>query len=131
MLFALLATGCAAHSGTSPQHDATSSCSLKVLDRLYFGMDSPDGPVGDVAWQGFLREVVTPLFPDGLTILDAHGQWLGKDKRIVHEASHIVEILHDDSEKANRSVVAIAGEYRKRFHQEAVLVMTSSVRACL
>lgn len=125
-----LLTACAPHTPPQPHSVVADTCSAKILDRLYFGADSPQGPVSDADWQAFLREVVTPLFPEGLTVIDAHGQWLGNDKRIVRESSRIVELLHDDTERAHRSVSAIAREYRERFHQEAVLLVTTPVRAC-
>src|SRR5258707_8051902 len=33
--------------------------------------------VGEAAWSRFLAREITPRFPDGLTVLDAAGQWPG------------------------------------------------------
>src|SRR5258705_1383008 len=33
--------------------------------------------VGEAAWSRFLAREITPRFPDGLTVLDAAGQWRG------------------------------------------------------
>ena len=46
-----------------------------VRDVLYFGRNRPaGGEVADADWEAFLGAVVTPRFPDGLTIVEAHGQ---------------------------------------------------------
>ena len=31
--------------------------------------------VDDAAWASFLADTATPRFPNGLTVLDARGQW--------------------------------------------------------
>src|SRR5687768_12410641 len=57
-----------------------------VTDRLYFGRGVRDGEtVSDSAWAAFLREVVTPRFPDGLTVYRAEGQWREDDGLILRE----------------------------------------------
>ena len=56
---------------------------------LYFGAAVPGSTdtVDAVEWQRFLDSSVTPRFPDGLTWLDARGQWRGKDGRVIGEPS--------------------------------------------
>ena len=49
--------------------------------------------VTDEAWRGFLAAEVTPRFPDGLTVLDANGQWRGDDDVILRERSKVLLIL--------------------------------------
>ena len=93
-----------------------------VRDVLYFGRNRPSGGVvTDAEWQQFLAEIVTPRFPDGLTIVEATGQWRGKSGAIEQERSEIVTLLHKGDESAKAAVVAITAEYTRRFHQEAVL----------
>ena len=44
--------------------------------RLFFGRSQGTVEVvTDEAWQAFLATEITPRFPDGLTVLDAAGQW--------------------------------------------------------
>lgn len=107
------------------------TCSERRLDRLVFGLDTPDGAIDDAQWQRFLRDSVTPRFPDGLTVHDTHGQWRGADGRIVREQSRVVEIVHDNSEDGRRRIAAIVADYRKRYRQEAVLVISQRATACL
>src|SRR5215210_5009412 len=66
-----------------------------VADRLFCGRSIPGGgSVSDEEWTAFVDGVVTPRFPDGLTIWRADGQWRGKDGTLVHEPVMVIEILH-------------------------------------
>jgi hypothetical protein len=100
-----------------------------VSDRLYCGRSVPGGGmVSDVEWALFMSEVVTPRFPDGLTVWRAEGQWR-EGETIVHEPSMVIEILNHGEPAAVASIEAIAREYRKRFRQTAVLRVTVPARA--
>lgn len=100
-----------------------------LADRLFCGRSIPGGgSVSDEEWAAFLRDVVTPRFPEGLTVWTAEGQWRGRDGAIVREPVMIIEILHPLSAELDRSITEIADEYRRRFHQEAVLRVTLPAR---
>jgi hypothetical protein len=97
-----------------------------VSDALYFGLSKPaGGVVTDAEWEAFLRDVVTPRFPDGLTVWTARGQWRGADGAVAREESRVVQLLHRPSAAADSSIVAIVAEYRSRFAQEAVMRVRS------
>ncbi|MFL6125600.1 DUF3574 domain-containing protein [Actinophytocola sp.] len=85
---------------------------------LYFGGSRPDGSVITPAqFELFLDKEVTPAFPDGLTWLEAHGQWMGGK-----EDSYVLIILYPFSDrKANRELEEIRGDYKAQFDQESVL----------
>ena len=103
-----------------------------ISDRLFFGRDIPGGgTVSDANWAGFLEEVVSPRFPQGLTVWRADGQWLDEDGRTVSEAVFVVEVLHPPGAEHDRALAEIADEYRRRFRQEAVLRVTVEVRSRL
>jgi hypothetical protein len=93
----------------------------QVSETFYFGTAKPQGVVSAKEWSDFLAEVVTPRFPQGLTVWPAAGQWRGEDGRIVHEASFVLRLVHSGSAKEEAAVQTIASEYKKRFEQEAVL----------
>ena len=101
-----------------------------VADRLYFGRNIPGGSatVTDSAWSVFLREVVTPRFPAGLTVYRAEGQWRGEDGTIVGEQSFVLEVVHPAGPAAEADLLAIAEEYKRRFNQEAVMRVTLPAR---
>jgi len=98
-------------------------------DVLYFGTAKPDGEVTAADWDAFLRDVVTPRFPEGFTAWRAAGQWSAADGRIVREGSYVLSIVHPEDAKADAAIRAIAGEYKTRFRQEAVLRVES--RTCV
>ncbi|TWI03441.1 uncharacterized protein DUF3574 [Luteimonas cucumeris] len=107
------------------------TCDQRRVDRLLFGMNTPDGAIDEVEWQRFLAEVVTPRFPDGLTVYNARGQWRGESGRIEREDSRAVEIVHGDEVSGRARIAEIVAEYKRRYRQEAVLVISSSAQVCL
>jgi hypothetical protein len=122
---------------TAPEHQnllqaADSGCGpggrAFVRTSLYFGLSRPTGPVDDVEWQEFLREEVTPRFPDGLTVWEAAGQWRGPNARIVQERAKVLLLVHDGKPKANLALAQVVARYKSRFQQESVL--WESARVC-
>lgn len=95
--------------------------------RLYMGRGGPEGEVvSDSEWDAFLAETVTPRFPDGLTVLDAKGQWRGSDDVIQKESSKVLIILAtSDDEDAENLIREVADSYKRRFEQESVLKTVS------
>lgn len=91
-------------------------------DTLFFGRAIPSGgQVSDAEWTAFLDSTVTPAFPQGLTVIDAAGQWRGVSGEVVRERSKLVVLLHARGEKDDAAIATIIGTYRQRFAQEAVL----------
>ena len=120
----ILASGACATRPTGPPPDPEI-----VADRLFFGRAIPGGgAVSDTEWRAFLEEVVTPAFPGGLTVWRADGQWLDEQGRIVREPVMVVEVIHETGPAAEAAIVRVADEYRRRFHQEAVLRVTEDAR---
>jgi hypothetical protein len=80
--------------------------------------------VSEAAWARFLAREVTPRFPDGLTVVDALGQWRDRDTgRIVRERSKRVEIVLPGSEDDAAKLDAVVAAYKSRFRQQAVGVV--------
>lgn len=99
-----------------------------LSDRLFCGRSIPaGGTVSDPEWETFLRDVVTPRFPDGFTVHRGRGQWRG-ETGITAEEVMILEVLHPYSAETDRLMREIAEEYRVRFGQEAVLRVTMPAR---
>lgn len=93
-----------------------------IEDRLFFGLSRPDGGlVDDAQWQEFLRDEVTPRFPQGLTVVEASGQWRNADGSLSREPSRELTLAHADDAANEAAVVAITQAYKRRFAQEAVL----------
>ncbi|HET9983799.1 MAG TPA: DUF3574 domain-containing protein [Longimicrobiales bacterium] len=103
-----------------------------VAERLTFGRSIPGGgSVSDEEWATFLRDVITPRFPRGLTVWRAEGQWLDPRSTLVREPVVVVEIVHEASADVGAALRDIAHEYKRRFHQDAVLGVTAPVSARL
>lgn len=124
-VFGLLLTGSLAScekEDVKPQPEVTEQW---VLDRLYFGRSMPNGEEVTVeAWDIFVNDIITPRFPDGLTLLDAQGQWQEEDGVIIRESTFILEVVHPESTADDDKLKAIIEEYKKRFEQESVLRVT-------
>jgi hypothetical protein len=93
---------------------------------LFFGTAiKGHATVAPRAWSQFLAEEVTPRFPDGLTIFDAHGQWRGANGRIVQETAHVLVVLYRPDDTSEAKIEAIRNAYEKRFHQDSVMRVES------
>ena len=124
--FVLVLAGSAA-CATLPPPDGLRSAHL---ERLYFGRNiGTTGVVSDSAWASFVREVITPNFPEGSTVWDAAGQWRAPDGTMVRERSFVVELLHLVTPDVEQRVQRVMQEYKSRFAQLSVLRMITNVRA--
>jgi hypothetical protein len=125
-----LASACATGSRSAPGATVQLSGVQNVVDdKLVFGRSIPTGgTVSDSAWDAFMREVVTPGFPAGLTVWRAQGQWLDPRGTTAREAVVIVEVVHPLGDPADSVFARVANEYRQRFHQDAVLRITFNAR---
>lgn len=102
----------------------------QIRTTLYFAQLRLSGrPIRAREWQGFLRDEVTPRFPDGLTAWDARGQWRSPSGRVDHEPSKVLVLVHPDSEAARAAVQEVIAVYRKAFDNESVL--WESARVCV
>lgn len=117
-LTVLADVGCAHEFG--PICDSTERSMTR--ETLYFGRNKPGGgTVSDDEWRGFLNDSITTRFPDGLTLVEARGQWRGATGRVEQEASMVVTIFHNGDAAPKRRILEITSEYMQRFQQEAVL----------
>lgn len=77
--------------------------------------------VTDVQWAAFMRDVLTPAFPDGLTAVDAEGQWRNPATgAISHQPSTLVIVAAPDTDATRRRLDDVMARYRARFHQQLV-----------
>ncbi|MCL2428896.1 MAG: DUF3574 domain-containing protein [Alphaproteobacteria bacterium] len=78
----------------------------------------------DRAWSDFLRTIITPRFPDGLTVLDGSGQFHDRQTGAIgSEASLIVIIATENGRRTGFKLAKIASEYTSRFHQQSVGIL--------
>ena len=80
--------------------------------------------VSDADWARFLAEEATPRFPEGLTVVDAKGQWHDRSRgAIIRERSKMVTIVLPDEPGGRERLSALAEAYKRRFRQESVLTV--------
>lgn len=97
---------------------------------LYFGSQKPDGSaVNEAEFEQFVDDVITPRFPDGLTLLTGYGQFRNSANVIVEEQSFVLILLYPrDDREAGSEIEEIRTAYKDVFEQESVLRVDSMVR---
>ena len=96
---------------------------------MYFGLTRSTGMVSETEWQAFLNENVTPRFPNGLTVLEADGQYRQSDGTIVRERSKVLVIFHDQKPATREALETLVVRYKETFAQESVLWESTHVCA--
>jgi hypothetical protein len=117
ILLLVVLVGCGTMNGLSCRGDGQ----LAVQELLYFGTATPSGRVTPEAWTKFIGEIVTPRFPEGLSVWQASGQWRSASGEVIREPSYVMSLVHPDEATASKAVQEIIASYKTRFHQEAVL----------
>ena len=118
----LIATACAAED----VYECPAGSELNVEYRLFMGRNS-DGVevVSDQDWAVFLQDIVTPRFPNGLTVLDGEGQWQLESGDIERERSKVLVILSPQGGDAQAHLAEVATSY-KDFFDQGVVIQTSA-----
>jgi hypothetical protein len=82
-------------------------------------------PVTEAEWARFMAEIVTPAFPDGLTVLDGMGQWRNAAGQISREDSKALLLVlpAQDQAAASARLAPVAAAWKARFAQESVLTV--------
>ena len=89
---------------------------------LYFGRGlGGDAIVSEEAFEDFLDGIVTPLFPDGLSVVDVAGQFRDSEGTIVREPTKLLIVLVPDADVVAADVETIVAAYKERFDQQSVL----------
>ena len=110
---------------TAPAPRCAGNEQRSINELIYFGTATPDGAVTEQQWSDFLRDVVTPRFPQGLTTWPAAGQWRSADGGLTRENSHVLNLVHGGDAAAEQAVRELVETYKQRFRQEAVLRVKS------
>jgi uncharacterized protein DUF3574 len=113
------------------QGDAARPAVAKAWARseLYFGVGSEDAQgadagISEAQWRAFLDQEVTTRFPDGLTVFDAYGQWLNRDRGSAEPSrlkSKVLVILHEDTPQRTADIEAIRLAWKQATRHQSVL----------
>ncbi len=90
---------------------------------LFFGTAKRDGAVTPDDFNRFLDDVVTPLFPDGLTVTRVDGRFRGEGGVTIKEDSYVLVLLYpvEGLKASSANIDLIRREYMRRHQQESVL----------
>ncbi len=97
-----------------------------LIVTFYFGKNIPNQPLlTDAQWAEFAAKIITPAFPDGLTVADGQGQWMNpKTGAISNDPTKIVTIAVKESPELGARIKAVIAAYKTDFHQESVGLTT-------
>ena len=130
MIFAVGVLLIALSDCTALPQVCSGSAEPMVTAEMLFGRKVGDRlGVSEAAFANFVAAEVTPRFPDGLTVIDARGQWREPSGTIVRELSKVVLLTFRDDAGKRAGLDAIADAYKRRFHQQSVLTTMRSVCA--
>jgi hypothetical protein len=77
--------------------------------------------VSEAEFSRFVAREITPRFPDGLTVIDARGQWRDRSSNaIVREPSKVVLIALPGRSGDDEHLSRIIAAYKARFRQDSV-----------
>jgi hypothetical protein len=99
-----------------------------VETKLYFGLgpaDNPNQGVSEAEWRDFLDKEVTPRFPDGLSVLEAYGQWQGKNEPAPERLRSKLLVIDFPDDPENRGKIeAIRAAWKQRTGDQSVMRVT-------
>ena len=98
-----------------------------IVAELFFGREKAGHRVvSDAEWSDFLAKVVTPNFPDGLTVFDGYGQWRNPQTGAIgrSEGVKIVLIAVKPGPDAAKRFQTVVDAYKTRFQQQSVGIIT-------
>jgi hypothetical protein len=116
-------------AAANTQRDCSPAGAGYMRTTIYFGLSHASGIISEGQWRVFMRDEVTPRFPDGLTLWEASGQWRRPDGRIAHERAKVVLLVHEEKPAVRRAIAEMVDRYKKTYHQESVLWETAAVCA--
>lgn len=127
---AALAAILGACAGLQPPTCAPGQQTMLTAELLFGRKIGDRVGVSETAFRRFVDEEVTPRFPDGLTILDAKGQYRDAERAVlVREPSKLLLIALKDEPEGRAKLAAIAERYKARFNQQSVGTILKS--ACV
>ena len=105
------------------------SGSQYVRTELYYGAGIREEKGDyDTVWNEYLDRVVTPRFPEGLTLIEASGQWRVKpDQKPRRSGSKILVLIHEATEEKFRKLDEIRSIWKERSGHRSVLKVTNPV----
>jgi hypothetical protein len=126
----LLALACSSSASAQSGECHAGQKSQQVAELLFGRKIGERVGVSETQWARFVDREISPRFPDGLTVLDAKGEWRDTARNtIVHEPSKVVEIVLPGKPGDVDALNQIAQAYKTRFRQQSVGIVVRA--ACV
>jgi Protein of unknown function (DUF3574) len=126
------AAGTVADGGTCKQRGFVASAFVRT--ELFFGARKPDGTeVSEAEWDAFLDRVITPEFPEGLTVLAGTGQFRGREGIAIEEKGKLLILLYPRRlrKQSGLKIEKIRTAYKRDFQQQSVLRVDDPAPVCV
>ena len=94
-----------------------------VRTELFYGAGRlpHDGKI-DTRWENYIDNIVTPRFPEGLTLIEGTGQWRVKpNQQPRRNRTRILILIHEDTPEKSRLVDEIRVLWKEISGQQSVL----------
>ena len=128
--FLAAAAVCAAMASAAPAGACPEGLRSANTAQLFFGRSMGEiGEVSDADWRAFVDAEVSPRFPDGLSVSDVYGQWKSPAGDFVREDSKALFVVLDGKPGERARLDLIRDAYKRRFHQQSVLLVEQ--KACV
>jgi hypothetical protein len=127
--FASILIGAALSAGAAhaAPHGCPDGMRSATTAELFFGRNVGwSGQVSDSDWRSFLEVEVTPRFPDGLSVGDVYGQWRSPAGAFVRQNTKALFIVLAGRPDEQQRLNLVRDAYKRRFHQQAVLLVEQS-----
>jgi hypothetical protein len=128
-LVALIVALCASAAAAVPASACQEGLRPANTAQLFFGRSTVAGEVTEADWRAFLDAEVSPRFPDGLSVSDVYGQWKSPAGDFVREDSKALFIVLSGRPDEQQRLDLIRDAYKRRFHQQSVLLVEQ--KACV
>ncbi len=121
-LLSLWAINAMAQRSDSSTESVSSELSWTRTELYYGAGRLPADGTKDTRWENYINEVVTPRFPEGLTLLEGTGQWRVKEGQTPRRnRTRILILIHEDTEEKSRKVDEIRTLWKEISGQQSVL----------
>ena len=127
LLVVLAGSGCATKPSVAPPPVVVESGSSWMRTELYFSigdwMETSLSTEAEARWQDFLDREVTPRFPDGLSVIDAYGQWRSPQSGalVQRERCRLLVVMHPDTPETSAKIDALREAWKKLTGEKSVL----------
>jgi hypothetical protein len=123
LLIALALSSLAAAASAAPRV-CPQGMQKATTAELFFGRDIGETlGVTDSDWRQFVDEEVSPRFAAGLSVNDVYGQWRGPKGTFVREPTKALFLVLAGTADERANLGFIRAAYKRRFHQDSVLLV--------